>query len=307
MSAREQAVIAQCWELGRFIPDDADPTPPPPTPLHLTNRGVATALSVGNLVSRVAAFSDLYEEHLVDSKPIVRPHTSEHPTADAFEEEEEEVRRIALGLEQYPEAEGSTSSPDSELTSKAEAAHAGAKSAIVHAAELLADEKGAALLDARLKCLPAAEYTESPKQRHLTDCEAEVYELAFGDSPEPSVENGARVTAAMKVVRDIETRMPAVRGIYTRALAIPREEHHAACRELLTRMGVPIVFARVPYEAEGLCAAMALSGVVDFAGTEDSDVVAYGVSCRDDFQCFTDAPGPASAQPLNRHDATHAR
>lgn len=279
MSAREHAVVAACWDLGRFLPmDSSHPTSfsSLPSSAHAvsppeSHRALATVVALGNLASRIASLSELYEAHLIDSKPIVRPHTSEHPTADAFEEEEEEVRRIALGLDSYPD-----SGPSSPSGSPSHAC-------ISTVAELLENDEGAALLDARLKQLPLAEYTESPKQRSLTDLEAEVYELAFAtDGEDPfalEVDGRARSLEALRNIGYIESGMPSVRGIYTRALAIPREEHHAACRELLTRMGVPIVFARVPYEAEGLCSAMALSGVVDFAGTEDSDVVAYGVSC----------------------------
>lgn len=291
MSVREQNVIAQCWDLGRFLADDqadvAESNAPPLDIDSLTNLSVASAVVVANIVSRVAALSDLYEEHLDESKPIVTPYTSEHPTADAFEEEEEEVRRIALGLEDDGQPATDAEAESDEFSAESSPSKASprlqAKSAIVAAAELLSNEETAAVLDARLRCLPLAEYTESAKQRYLSQCEGEMYELAFGG---PDVgqrlggadDSAARLPTAMKVLEEIEERMPAVKGIYTRALAIPREEHHAACRELLTRMGVPIVFARVPYEAEGLCAAMAMSGLVDFAGTEDSDVVAYGVS-----------------------------
>lgn len=222
---------------------------------------MATALAVGRMAAGIAEFSALYEEYVVDSQPVLCAPASEHPTADAFEEEEEELRRIV-----------GDSAPNCK--------------AVVAAADLLSDEEGAAVLDARLRCLPAAEYTETPKQRDLTEREAEVYDLAFGGD----------VAAALGVLGDIEGRMSRVANIYERALAIPREEHHAACRELLKRMGVPIVFARVPYEAEGLCAAMALSGLVDFAGTEDSDVVAYGVS-----------PEPGGAHSRDRFSRTSRR
>ncbi|BEI85431.1 hypothetical protein CcaverHIS002_0508320 [Cutaneotrichosporon cavernicola] len=239
MSVREQAFLAACWDAG-LVATEVRP-PEPTSDVEFTETVVAMALAVGHMAARIAELAVLYEEYLIDSKPVLRPPSSEHPTADAFEEEEEEIRRLAGDTEPHGKA-------------------------VVAAADLLSDEEGIAVLDARLRCLPAAEYTETPKQRDLTEREAEVYDLAFrGD-----------VSTALRELRDVEDRMPRVAEIYDRALAIPRESHHAACRELLRRMGVPIVFAHVPYEAEGLCAAMALSGIVDFAGTEDSDVVAYG-------------------------------
>jgi flap endonuclease-1 len=238
MSARERAVLSEAWDVGLL---DTEVIPPEPTTaVEFTDRLVAAALAVGGMAARIADLAALYEEHMVDTQPVLSPPSSEHPTADAFEEEEEEIRRIAGDTAPHGQA-------------------------VVAVASLLSDEEGAAFIDARLRCLPAAEYTETPKQRDLTQREGEVYDLAFVDTP-----------AALRALREIEVRMRRVAGIYERALAIPREEHHAGCRELLRRMGVPIMLARVPYEAEGLCAAMALAGVVDFAGTEDSDVVAIG-------------------------------
>jgi hypothetical protein len=43
-------------------------------------------------------------------------------------------------------------------------------------------------------------------------------------------------------------------------------------------MGVPVLEAKIPFEAEGLAASLALSGLADYVGTEDSDVLAYKVS-----------------------------
>ncbi|ORX35224.1 PIN domain-like protein [Kockovaella imperatae] len=58
-------------------------------------------------------------------------------------------------------------------------------------------------------------------------------------------------------------------------LAVPTAQDHAQCRELLIKMGVPILTAEIPYEAEGLASALAKANLVDFVGTEDSDVLAY--------------------------------
>lgn len=73
---------------------------------------------------------------------------------------------------------------------------------------------------------------------------------------------------------------PEVKQTYERALAMPSPSDHDACMELVARMGVPVIKAGIPYEAEGLAASMARSGLVDFVGTEDSDVLAYEVSLR---------------------------
>jgi hypothetical protein len=71
---------------------------------------------------------------------------------------------------------------------------------------------------------------------------------------------------------------PEVKQVYERALAMPTPSDHDACMELVTRMGVPVIKAGIPYEAEGLAASLARSGLVDFVGTEDSDVIASEVS-----------------------------
>ncbi|GMK55484.1 hypothetical protein CspeluHIS016_0205400 [Cutaneotrichosporon spelunceum] len=240
MGVRERAIIGACWDTG-LLGTEVLPLESKAEEVEFTERVLATALAVGQMAARIAELTALYEEYVIDSQPVLRPPSSEHPTADAFEEEEEEIRRIAGDTAEHGKA-------------------------VVAAADLLADEEGAAVVDARLRCLPAAEYTETPRQRDLSDREAEVFDLAFR----------GHVALALHELQQVEERMPGVADIFDRALAAPLESDHAACRELLRRMGVPIVFAHVPYEAEGLCAAMALSGAVDFAGTEDSDVVAYG-------------------------------
>jgi hypothetical protein len=43
-------------------------------------------------------------------------------------------------------------------------------------------------------------------------------------------------------------------------------------------MGVPVIEAEPPFEAEGVASALAKRGLVDYVGTEDSDVIAYDVS-----------------------------
>lgn len=70
---------------------------------------------------------------------------------------------------------------------------------------------------------------------------------------------------------------PEIKQIYERRLAMPTSLDHDACMELVARMGIPVIKAAIPYEAEGLAASLARAGLVDFVGTEDSDVIAYEV------------------------------
>lgn len=91
-----------------------------------------------------------------------------------------------------------------------------------------------------------------------------------------AIEPEAEMTPLARLDQLVE-RAPVVRDIYVRALNQPTLSNHAACRDLLRLMGVPIVLAEAPFEAEGLASAMANQGLVDFVGTEDSDVLAYQV------------------------------
>lgn len=82
---------------------------------------------------------------------------------------------------------------------------------------------------------------------------------------------------ALERLDDLLEASPLVRQTYERALAMPTPSDHDACMELVTRMGVPVIKAAIPYEAEGLASSLARAGLVDYVGTEDSDVIAYEV------------------------------
>jgi flap endonuclease-1 len=81
----------------------------------------------------------------------------------------------------------------------------------------------------------------------------------------------------MSRLEDLIEVTPHVRQIYQRALNMPSASDHDACRDLVVKMGVPVLEACIPYEAEGLAASLANAGLVDFVGSEDSDVLAYEV------------------------------
>lgn len=98
----------------------------------------------------------------------------------------------------------------------------------------------------------------------------------------------ASVPALLTRVDELIVKAPLVKGIYERALALPTSKDHRDCKDLLIRMGVPVISAPVPYEAEGLASTLALRGLVDFVGTEDSDVIAYGVSHDLMLSCYGD-------------------
>lgn len=110
--------------------------------------------------------------------------------------------------------------------------------------------------------------------------------LVVHDTEIEEHEDQPHASDTMSQLEDLIRASPAVRQTYERALAMPTPSDHDACMELVARMGVPIIKAGIPYEAEGLAASLARAGLVDFVGTEDSDVVAYEVS---PLNCHTDS------------------
>lgn len=164
-------------------------------------------------------------------------------------------------------------------------------------------------IDQRLhELVPFEDYTETPRQMSLTKEEGRIIETFLGvdgveteganeepmtdtsqrESPTPKASEG--IPADLDLVLDKIDRLvktaPQVRETYARALALPTKEDHEMCRELLVRLGVPVLIAMIPYEAEGLASSLARNGLVDFVGTEDSDVLAYEVGAsRPAAQC----------------------
>lgn len=61
---------------------------------------------------------------------------------------------------------------------------------------------------------------------------------------------------------------------FTRRTVKVTKEHNAECQKLLSLMGIPFVLA--PCEAEAQCAALAKSGKVYAAGSEDMDTLTFG-------------------------------
>lgn len=146
------------------------------------------------------------------------------------------------------------------------------------------EEEDVAMIDEKIQeIVPKDYFRESPSQTALTVEEGKVIE-AFLHSTETDTEvmrdeiSGLPITwTAKDRLDEIIEKSPEVKNIYERALSLPTTNDHNDCKELLLKMGVPILEAVAPYEAEGLAASMAKAGLVDFVGTEDSDVLAYEV------------------------------
>lgn len=122
---------------------------------------------------------------------------------------------------------------------------------------------------------PSEEYSETPRQLQLTADENVMLEDAIrglaGDALDLPAELGRLHTSAL----DLAASAQSVAITYDTSLSTPSAEDHRQTRELLAVMGVPLLEAEPPYEAEGVASAMAVAGFVEFVGTEDTDVLAY--------------------------------
>ncbi|KAK8845632.1 hypothetical protein IAR55_006348 [Kwoniella newhampshirensis] len=145
-------------------------------------------------------------------------------------------------------------------------------------------------LDEALQEMSRGRVKETKRQAELTREEGEIINMALSTPtspnptppstpsplPSPSISfNTSTLDPPITRLDNLIDALPVVREVYERALDIPSIADHEDCKELLGIMGVPVIEAVIPYEAEGLAASMAKKGLVDFVGTEDSDVLAY--------------------------------
>ena len=131
------------------------------------------------------------------------------------------------------------------------------------------------LIDEKLQeIVPTDHFTESPTQTALTIEEGKVIQALLRS---PMRDEAVDMQNTKDQLDAVISRSPEVKDIYDRALSQPTKIDHDDCKELLVKMGVPVLEAIAPYEAEGLASSLAKAGLVDFVGTEDSDVLAYEV------------------------------
>jgi flap endonuclease-1 len=148
------------------------------------------------------------------------------------------------------------------------------------------EEEETSVLDEALEqVVPEEAFRESRSQKELTEEEGKIIKrFLAGPTPTPNepIEGVDEEIFTpdqrppMSRLEDLIEVTPHVRQIYQRALNMPASDHDA-CRDLVVKMGVPVLEACIPYEAEGLAASLANAGLVDFVGSEDSDVLAYEV------------------------------
>lgn len=123
-----------------------------------------------------------------------------------------------------------------------------------------------------------ADHQENTRNaHHLTREDAQSLTFPF-DNSLPQPESPSTLADPLERLDTLLATAPSVKQIYDRALSQPGPHDHDACKDLLRLMGVPVLDAPIPYEAEGLAASLAKAGIVDYVGTEDSDVIAYEVS-----------------------------
>ncbi|KAJ9125442.1 hypothetical protein QFC22_000403 [Naganishia vaughanmartiniae] len=121
---------------------------------------------------------------------------------------------------------------------------------------------------------PAKEYTESPRQMALTS-EEDLRLQDIDQAMRSNTYDQSQITEFSREFDDLAERARLVSRTYERGHRIPTKWELEECQELMHVMGVPVVLAHPPFEAEGLASAMALAGIADFVGTEDSDVLGY--------------------------------
>ncbi len=121
---------------------------------------------------------------------------------------------------------------------------------------------------------PSKEYTESPRQTAMTAEEDVILEQMMQMAATSELPQSEWIELR-NALDDLTSRSLHVAKTHDRGLDTPTAEDHQETRELLEAMGVPVVEAPIPYEAEGVASALARAGLVNWVGTEDSDVIAY--------------------------------
>lgn len=307
--------VSQIWGKTLLAPtppiQDTQPSSSPATPLDLNNYAVVrNVLFVSLFASHVASLRSMYEECVEEMTRASRgslEEDTEEPETSASDKEEEDSGAVpsAEKAEETSAAKRRPAGREVPTTgaTNAEAADEAEDRALSEAedaAEMEEDESTDILEDAvieddspageeertdldatdrRLLSIgPSTEYFETPRQEALSLDEVELFSMLF-DSSDAPISPGDTLCLGRQLLDEMIKRASTVRETYVGSLNKPQEKDHAACRELLRVMGVPIVIANIPYEAEGLASALVQRGQADFVGSEDSDVVVYGVSC----------------------------
>ncbi|KAL1406344.1 hypothetical protein Q8F55_008043 [Vanrija albida] len=253
LSAREKEVVRLGWERGSLESSDDPAIKPQPegTPKRadgavaaapgttMSPGAMLTALVIGRTAAQLARLDALRADYRSELNPEAR-----ETLLEAYDSETAAIEQIGGKCGEIARLTGTLADADTDV------------------------------IDARFASLaPATVYSETPRQRALSDDEGAALDDLFAADPPLSPD---ALAAARSATRRIIAQASKVSSTYARALNWPLAEDHQACCDLLLRMGVPVLTANIPYEAEGLASALALAGAVDYVGSEDSDVVVYG-------------------------------
>ncbi|WWD05680.1 hypothetical protein V865_003761 [Kwoniella europaea PYCC6329] len=263
--------------------DHSTPSPPPIPPLP---EGISSPSKASQLSSTLSE---------ADSQVIDRVVSMIDSLAPLIQEYRESQRKGQVGSKL--DSEDLDLSLNGEIVEMEEDLREWIPSKLSSGGDDFKEEKVEELDSVLEELLPASNVGESPRQQALTIEEGEIITQMLSSPPLPPFKESApefhqeeqvyptppstpqpeeemKPDPMTRLDRLIE-QLPSTRSIYERALDIPSAGDHEDCKELLKVMGVPVLEAKIPYEAEGLASALAKSGLVDYVGTEDSDVLAY--------------------------------
>ncbi|WWD22585.1 hypothetical protein CI109_107078 [Kwoniella shandongensis] len=248
------------------------PTPSSTPPADVSKPIPTLSQSDGESIDRITGMIDSLAHLVQDYRDHYQAPASTTPRIDGLgldlnlEHMEEEIQQWAS---LRPPASESSSAKEEE------------EKARHHGVEEL-DETLQEMLEGKVK--------ETKRQAELTREEGEIINLALSpttssaayptppptppSSPSPFPQLSAPHSPITRLDHLIDA-LPVVKEVYERALDVPSIADHEDCKTLLGVMGVPVIEAMIPYEAEGFAASLAKKGLVDFVGTEDSDVLAY--------------------------------
>lgn len=124
---------------------------------------------------------------------------------------------------------------------------------------------------------PSPSAPTPPPTAVITSAKAKVPNARTTAHSQPDDLNPLSGIDPLRRLDDLIEAVPGTKAIYERALGQPSKHTYIDCQDLLHRMGVPVVLADAPYEAEGLATALTKAGLADWVASEDSDVIPLGV------------------------------
>ncbi|ODN83952.1 hypothetical protein L198_07651 [Cryptococcus wingfieldii CBS 7118] len=280
MSPGEQEAVRAHWEATRFAfvttaDETPDPETPLPTPTQLPLPDDAPPSMAAKIKASLSKQDPQSRERIVSMIDVLSFIVNNY--RDSWRPQKLTPKRL-------PDADGAIEVEldvlEKELQLWTEVSQQGKET------NLEEWQKGIESFDQKLEDLvPVEEYTETFRQAALSKEEGDIFNLILsGPSPEPYIPSPGQATlpfvpsnemSAVKRLEGLIHNLPVVRGAHERALDMPTQGDHVDCQALLQVMGVPVLTAPIPYEAEGLASTLAKAGLVDFVGTEDSDVLGY--------------------------------